>query len=95
MVCGECTEAGASNFFVVWKNKESGRTEIVTAPLDDRLILDGVTRRSVVTLARERLGAELDVVERKYTIDEVLEAAREGRIIESFATGTAVSLPLF
>ncbi|KAI3390731.1 hypothetical protein diail_8779 [Diaporthe ilicicola] len=86
---GYCTEAGASNFFVVWKCKETGRTQLVTAPLDDRLILDGVTRRSVVQLARERLGDEVDIVERKYTIDEVLEADREGRMIESFAVGTA------
>ncbi|KAL1864871.1 hypothetical protein Daus18300_007438 [Diaporthe australafricana] len=86
---GYCTEAGASNFFVVWRCKETGRTQLVTAPLDDRLILDGVTRRSVVQLARERLGDEVDIVERKYTIDEVLEADKEGRMIESFAVGTA------
>ncbi|KXX74181.1 Branched-chain-amino-acid aminotransferase, mitochondrial [Madurella mycetomatis] len=83
-----CTEAGASNFFVVWRNRE-GKLELVTAPLDDKLILDGVTRRSVVELARERLAGEVDVVERKHTIDEVLEADREGRLIEAFAAGTA------
>jgi branched-chain amino acid aminotransferase len=86
---GYCTEAGASNFFVVWRSKE-GRLELVTAPLDDKLILDGVTRRSVVELARERLAGELEVVERRYTIDEVLEADREGRLVEAFAAGTAV-----
>ncbi|KAI0912107.1 branched-chain-amino-acid aminotransferase [Ustulina deusta] len=85
---GECTEAGASNFFVVWKTRE-GKTQIVTAPLDDRLILAGVTRRSVLTLARERLADEVEIVERKYTIDEVIEASTEGRLIESFASGTA------
>lgn len=86
---GYCTEAGASNFFVVWKTKE-GKTQLVTAPLDDRLILDGVTRRSVVQLAQERLAGEVEVVERKYTIDEVLEAESEGRLVEAFAAGTAV-----
>jgi branched-chain amino acid aminotransferase len=85
---GYCTEAGASNFFVVWKTKE-GKTELVTAPLDDRLILDGVTRRSLLALAKERLSDELEVVERRYTVDEVLEAEKEGRLIESFAAGTA------
>ncbi|KAK4251720.1 aminotransferase [Corynascus novoguineensis] len=85
---GYCTEAGASNFFVVWRTKE-GALQLVTAPLDDKLILDGVTRRSVVELARDRLKDELEVVERKYTIDEVLEAHREGRLIEAFAAGTA------
>ena len=90
---GYCTEAGASNFFVVWRAREAdgGRLQLVTAPLDDRLILDGVTRRSVVQLAKERLAEEVDVVERRYTIDEVVEASKEGRLVESFAAGTAVS----
>ena len=87
---GECTEAGASNFFMVWKRKD-GKKELITAPLDDKLILDGVTRRSCLDLVRERLAGELEVTERKYTIDEVLEADAEGRILESFAAGTAVS----
>lgn len=87
---GECTEAGASNFFVVWKRKD-GKKELITAPLDDKLILDGVTRRSCLELARERLAGELEVTERKYTIAEMVEADAEGRIIESFAAGTAVS----
>lgn len=89
---GYCTEAGASNFFVVWRDAGSGRAQLVTAPLDDGLILDGVTRRSVLELARERLGGELEVVERRFTMDEVVEAERDGRMVEAFATGTAVSL---
>jgi len=84
----ECTEAGASNFFIVWKRKD-GKKELITAPLDDKLILDGVTRRSCLEIARERLADELEVTERKYTIDEVLEADSEGRILEAFAAGTA------
>ncbi|KAK1828362.1 aminotransferase [Podospora conica] len=86
---GYCTEAGASNFFVIWRAKDSGKLQLVTAPLDDKLILDGVTRRSIVELAKTRLPSELEVVERRYTIDEVLEADREGRIVEAFAAGTA------
>ncbi|OAA56809.1 Branched-chain amino acid aminotransferase II [Cordyceps fumosorosea ARSEF 2679] len=86
---GECTEAGASNFFVLWKRKSDGKKELITAPLDDKLILDGVTRRSAVELARERLAGEVEVTERKYTIDELVEADAEGRILESFAAGTA------
>ncbi|KAK0387500.1 hypothetical protein NLU13_5812 [Sarocladium strictum] len=85
---GECTEAGASNFFVVWKRKD-GKKELITAPLDDKLILDGVTRASCLDLARERLAGELEVTERKYTISELIEADAEGRILESFAAGTA------
>lgn len=86
---GLCTEAGASNFFVLWKNKDTGRTELVTAPLGDKIILDGVTRRSVLQLIRERCAEDIDVVERKYTIDEVVQAHDEGRLVESFASGTA------
>lgn len=88
----ECTEAGASNFFVVWKRKD-GKKELITAPLDDKLILDGVTRRSVIDIARERLSHDVVVTERKYTIDEVIEAHSEGRILEAFAAGTAVRHP--
>lgn len=88
----DVTEAGASNFFVVWRTGE-GKLQLVTAPLDDKIILDGVTRRSVLELARERLGGELEIVERKYTMGEVKNAAEEGRLLEAFATGTAVCYP--
>jgi branched-chain amino acid aminotransferase len=96
---GQVTEAGASNFFVVWKSKE-GKTQLVTAPLGDKIILDGVTRRSILQLVRERLadnssGLEpLEVVERQYTMDDLVEAVAEGRMVETFAAGTAVSPPL-
>ncbi len=88
---GFCTEAGASNFMVLWRCRDTGRLQLVTAPLDDHLILDGVTRRSLLQLARERLAEDLDVVERRYTIAEVLEADSEGRLVEAFVAGTAVS----
>lgn len=84
----DVTEAGASNFFVVWRKE--GKLQLVTAPLDDKIILDGVTRRSVLQLARERLGGDLEIVERKYTMSEVEDAAEEGRLLEAFAAGTAV-----
>lgn len=87
---GDCTEAGGSNFFVVWKRKD-GKKELITAPLDDQLILNGVTRRSCLDLAKERLGDEVDVIERKFTIGEIQAAASEDRLLEAFAAGTAVS----
>jgi branched-chain amino acid aminotransferase len=91
------TEAGASNFFIIWKNKETGKPELVTPSLDSKLILPGVTRRSVLELARDRLTKAngdleaLDVVEKDFTIQDVEEAWKEGRVIESFVSGTAVS----
>lgn len=94
------TEAGASNFFIVWEGKD-GKRELVTASLESQVILPGVTRRSVLELARERLSSHsatglppVDVVERPFTIGEVEEAWKEGRIIEAFVSGTAVRLPL-
>ncbi|KAK6510074.1 hypothetical protein TWF481_004787 [Arthrobotrys musiformis] len=99
---GRVTEAGASNFFIVWRNKTSGRLELVTAPLGDKIILDGVTRRSVLELARSRLTEKptevlkeveklekLDVVEQNFTIDDIAEAYESGRLVEAFACGTA------
>ncbi|KAL9095724.1 MAG: hypothetical protein Q9165_002156 [Trypethelium subeluteriae] len=86
---GVVTEAGASNFFVVWKTRD-GRTQLVTAPLEEKIILDGVTRRSVVELARERWPNECEVVERTFEMREVAEAVQEGRILEAFTAGTAV-----
>jgi branched-chain amino acid aminotransferase len=98
----QVTEAGASNFFVVWRTKE-GKLQLVTAPLDKKIILEGVTRASILDLARERLikGSKqptldlesLEVVERTYTMAEVEEAWREGRLVEAFVSGTAVSCP--
>lgn len=86
----ECfvTEAGGSNFFVVWSNKVTGRTELVTAPLGDGVILEGVTRASVLDLVRTS-RPEVDVVERRFTMQELLDANDEGRLIEAFAAGTA------
>ncbi|KAJ5032800.1 uncharacterized protein L3040_009392 [Drepanopeziza brunnea f. sp. 'multigermtubi'] len=94
----QVTEAGASNFFVVWKTKE-GKLQLVTAPLDSKIILDGVTRRSVLELARDRLASgskhltqnlrELEVVERTFTMIELVEAWKEGRLVEAFVSGTA------
>ncbi|TKA70825.1 hypothetical protein B0A49_07693 [Cryomyces minteri] len=91
--CG-VTEAGASNFFVAWETRD-GKMQLVTAPLDAGIILDGVTRRSVLELARTRLTgsveglAPLEVVERRFTMAEVVLAADEGRLVEAFAAGTA------
>ncbi|KAL2162148.1 hypothetical protein VTH06DRAFT_7933 [Thermothelomyces fergusii] len=83
------TEVGTMNFFVALRNRQTGRRELVTAPLDGT-ILEGVTRDSVLSLARERLAPEgWDVVERKFTMRELDEAAAEGRLIEAFGAGTA------
>ena len=82
------TEVGTMNFFAVLRDG-NGNKELVTAPLDGT-ILDGVTRDSVLTLARERLVPEgWTVSERYVTMGELFSAREEGRLVECFGAGTA------
>ncbi|KAL8994753.1 MAG: hypothetical protein Q9169_005363 [Polycauliona sp. 2 TL-2023] len=83
------TEVGTMNFFVCVRERGTGRKMLWTAPLDGT-ILEGVTRESVLDLAREKLGPEgWGVEERGYTMRDLAEAADEGRLMEAFGTGTA------
>jgi branched-chain amino acid aminotransferase len=50
-------------------------------------ILEGVTRDSILTLAREM--ALFPVEERKISMDEIKEGFRKGTLTEAFGTGTA------
>jgi len=59
---------------------------LITAPLDGT-ILEGVTRDSILALARS--WGEFEVSERRYTLKEVIEAVNENRLIEAFGAGTA------
>jgi len=81
----EVTEVGTMNQFFLWKTKE-GKTELITAPLDGT-ILPGVTRDSILAMCRE--WNEFDIVERPYTLKEIMSACEEGRMIEAFGAGTA------
>lgn len=104
---GWVTEAGGANFFVVWRNRETGQRELVTAPIAAKngehaiaaeagLILEGVTRRSVLEASRngwinfeEQEKGSIEVVERDFTMADVITAHREGRLEEAFGCGTA------
>jgi branched-chain amino acid aminotransferase len=81
------TEVGAMNIFFFLVNKKTHRRELVTPPLTRGDILPGVTRQSILELARS--WGEFDVSERFPTMPEILEAADDGRLIESFGAGTA------
>jgi branched-chain amino acid aminotransferase len=82
------TEVGTMNLFVAIVN-ENGQKELITAPLDGT-ILEGVTRDSILTLARERLVPKGWVVsERKFTMPQVAAAADAGKLLEIFGSGTA------
>jgi branched-chain amino acid aminotransferase len=73
-------EVGAMNIVFVINN------EIVTPSLDKGNILAGVTRNTVITLAKDW---KMKVSEREISIDEVVEAHKNGSLKEVFGTGTA------
>lgn len=72
-------EAGTMNIFF-----RIGDT-LLTAPKSDR-ILDGVTRKSIIQLAKD-LGIECEI--RRISVEEIKDAARKGLLKEIFGTGTA------
>ena len=73
-------EVGAMNVFFVINGK------VITPALDEGNILPGVTRNSCIAMLKE-LG--YDVEERKLSLDEVIEAHKNGVLNEAFGTGTA------
>jgi len=73
-------EVGAMNICFVYEGKR-----VVTPPLTGS-ILPGVTRDSVLTLAKD-LGYE--VAEERIDVDEMLRDVESGRITEAFGCGTA------
>ena len=72
-------EVGTMNIFFLIGD------ELITAPLEGT-ILGGVTRMSVIQLAKEW---GIKVVERKLSIQEVFAAGADGILREVFGTGTA------
>lgn len=72
-------ELGGMNFIAVIDG------QLVTPPLSDT-ILAGVTRDSILQLARRR---GMTVVERPIEISELLDGIQSGRTQEAFACGTA------
>jgi len=73
-------EAGTMNLFFYIGDK------LITAPISDS-ILDGVTRKSVIDLAKNR-GIEVET--RQLTVNELIEAANNKSLREIFGSGTAV-----
>jgi len=85
----QVTEAGTMNLVVVFGDAKSGEVkEIVTPPLSDGMILPGVTRDSALELCRQWYGSG-KVSERRCTMKEVLNASKEGQLLEAFGLGTA------
>ncbi|MDR0919726.1 MAG: aminotransferase class IV, partial [Oscillospiraceae bacterium] len=72
-------EVGAMNIFFIIDG------EIVTPELQGS-ILPGITRKSVIELARHW---GMKVTERRISIDEIYENYKSGKLQEVFGTGTA------
>jgi len=72
-------EAGAMNIFVRINDI------LVTAPVSDR-ILDGITRKSIIQIAKDE---GITVEERKISVKELVETAKNGSLKEMFGAGTA------
>lgn len=76
-------EASTMNLFLVFGDR------LVTPALGDT-ILPGITRRSLIELARKRHGVE--VVERAIGLEEVATAAADGTLKEVFIASTALQV---
>ena len=72
-------EVGAMNIFF----KIDGK---IITPMLNGSILPGITRNSVIELCK-RMGYTVE--ERKVSVDELVEAAKNGKLEECFGTGTA------
>jgi branched-chain amino acid aminotransferase len=76
-------ECGTMNVFFMIDNV------LVTPPLDEGTILAGITRDSVITLAKE-MGIKVE--ERNISVEEFLQAHKENRIQDAFGAGTAATI---
>jgi branched-chain amino acid aminotransferase len=72
-------EVGTMNMFFVIEG------DVITAPLNGS-ILPGITRDSVIQIVKHW---GMKVSERSLSIDEVISAAKNGKLREAFGTGTA------
>lgn len=75
-------EAGTMNIFFRIGDK------LLTAPTNDR-ILDGVSRKSVIQLAKDN-GIEIEIA--PVEVKRIVEAAKKGELKEIFGTGTAATI---
>jgi branched-chain amino acid aminotransferase len=76
-------ESGTMNIVFVLDGK------LVTPSEESDTILRGVTKRSVVEIAKH-WGVEVE--ERKVTVEEIINALKEGRLEDAFGAGTAATI---
>lgn len=63
--------------------------KLITPAEDSDTILRGVTKRSVIEIAEHW---NIPVEERKVTVEEIVQAAREGKLTDAFGAGTAATI---
>ncbi|WP_439506973.1 branched-chain amino acid aminotransferase [Sediminibacterium sp.] len=78
-------EVGMMNVFFIIGN------QAVTPSLEEGTILAGITRMSALTILAE-MG--LEVVEKKISINELMDAYKAGQLREVFGAGTAATISL-
>lgn len=72
-------EAGTMNLFFVINGK-------LITPATEGAILKGITRRTLIQIAEDK---GIEVVQKKLSIDEVVDAYHKGKLQECFGSGTA------
>jgi branched-chain amino acid aminotransferase len=75
-------EMGAANAMFVLDGK-------LITPLTQDTILDGVTRDTVITLAKDE---GFPVEERNVSVAEIIEGAKNGKLTDAFGAGTAATI---
>jgi len=76
-------ESGTMNIMFVVGDR------LLTPSLDSKTILPGITRDSILTLARD-WGMEVE--ERQISVEEIIRAHEEGQLKEAFGAGTAATI---
>ena len=75
-------EAGTMNVIFMIDN-------VLITPLSGDTILDGITKRCVIEIARDW---GMEVQERKIEVKEILTALKNGKLTEAFGAGTAATI---
>jgi branched-chain amino acid aminotransferase len=79
------------NVFVLQQSRY-GNLELLTPP-DDGCIHNGVMRKSVLELAPElKKRFNVDTVERQFSIQELINSNKEGRLLEMFGTSISTTI---
>lgn len=75
-------EAGTANLIFVIDGK-------LVTPSIRSTVLDGITRDTIITLAKQ---AGIEVEERRVSVKEILEGIESGSVTDAFAAGTAATV---